>query len=129
MKKKIFSLVLLFVFLIPCFTLLTACGNLKSLNGKTLVFAKVEVDGTISKEDYENEYKLHSFVFDESEVTFSDGTNEDSYNYKVEKTKVYLKATTDTEYPSEAYAEIDGKYMVISQTVEGGVVKVYFKSK
>ena len=29
MKKKIFSIVLLFAFLIPCLTLLTACGKIK----------------------------------------------------------------------------------------------------
>ena len=57
MKKKIFSIVLLFAFLIPCLTLLTGCGKIKELDGKTLVFAKVEVEGSVSKEEYENLYR------------------------------------------------------------------------
>ncbi len=129
MKKKIFSIVLLFAFLIPCLTLLTACGKIKELNGKTLVFSKVQVEGSISKEEYENQYKGHSFVFKEETVTFTDGVNEDTYDYKLEKTKVYIKDTNDESYSTEPYAEISGEYMVVSQTIEGGVVKVYFKVK
>ena len=129
MKKKIFSIVLLFAFLIPCLTLLTACGKIKSLDGKTLVFAKVEVTGSISKGDYEDEYKKHTFVFSETEVDFSDGTNEDTFNYKLENGKLYTKSKTASDYPEDAFAEIDGKYMVVSLTAEGGVVKVYFKVK
>lgn len=129
MKKKIFSIVLLFAFLIPCLTLLTACGKIKELNGKTLVFAKVEVEGSVTKEEYENLYRGHSFEFTEETVTFSDGINEDTYDYVLDKTKVFIKDTNDTEYSEKPYAEISGEYMVVSQTVEGGVVKVYFKVK
>ena len=129
MKKKIFSIVLLFAFLLPCLTLLTACGKIKELNGKTLVFSKVHVEGSISKEEYENQYKGLSFVFTEDKVTFTDGVNEDTYDYKLENTKVYIKDTNDDTYSTEPYAEISGEYMVVSQTAEGGVVKVYFKVK
>jgi len=129
MKKKIFSIVLLFAFLIPCLTLLTGCGKIKELDGKTLVFAKVEVEGSVSKEEYENLYRGHSFDFTEETVTFSDGVNEDIYDYVLDKTKVFIKDSNDTEYSEKPYAEISGEYMVVSQTVEGGVVKVYFKVK
>ena len=129
MKKKIFSIVLLFAFLIPCLTLLTGCGKIKELSGKTLVFSKVVVEGSITKEEYENSYKGHSFEFSDETVTFSDGVNEDTYDYKFEKNKVYIKDTNDEAYSEKPYAEISGEYMVVSQTVEGGVVKVYFKVK
>jgi major membrane immunogen (membrane-anchored lipoprotein) len=129
MKKKIFSIVLLFAFLIPCLTLLTGCGKIKEISGKTLVFAKVEVEGSVSKEEYENLYKGHSFEFTEEKVTFTDGVNKDTYDYKFEKSKIYIKDTNDAEFEKEPYAEISGEYMVVSQTVEGGVVKAYFKVK
>ena len=129
MKKRIFSIVLLFAFLIPCFTLLTACGKLKDLTSKTLIFDKVEVEGSISKEEYENLYKGHSFKFTETQVTFSDGLNEETLDYKLEKTKLYIKDSSDESYPEKPYAEISGGNMVVSETVTGGVVKVYFKVK
>lgn len=129
MKKKIFSVLVAVMMIVPCL-LLSACGGLKSLDGKTLIFSKVEVTGAITKDKYENDYKLQSFEFSEDVVTFTDGTNDpDYYNYKLEGGKVYIKAETDDEYPEEPFAEIFGDYMVVSQTVEGGVVKVYYKQK
>lgn len=129
MKKRIFSIVLLFAFLIPCFTLLTGCGKIKDMTGKTLIFAKVEVEGSINKEEYENLYKGHSFKFTETQVTFSDGLNEETLDYKLENTKLYVKDSADDAYPETPYAEISGGNMVVSETVAGGVVKVYFKVK
>ena len=57
------------------------------------------------------------------------GSNFFDYDYKFEKSKIYIKDTNDTEFEKEPYAEISGEYMVVSQTVEGGVVKTYFKVK
>ena len=114
--------------LVPCL-MLTACGKIKTLSGETLVYAKVSVSKNLNKEDYKDEYKKLTFTFSEEEVVFNDGTNEDTYLYKFENGKVYIKADSDDQFPEEPYAEIDGKYMVISQTVSGGVVKVYFKVK
>ncbi len=128
MKKKIFSVLMLAVLLVPCL-LFVACGKLKSIENKTFVYSKVVVTGSLNKDDYKDEYKNHSFKFSESEVVFNDGTDEHTYDYKFENSKVYLKADSDTSFPDEAYAEIDGNYMVISQTKTGGVVKVYFKVK
>ena len=72
---------------------------------------------------------IRAFDFTEETVTFSDGVNEDTYDYVLDKTKVFIKDSNDTEYSEKPYAEISGEYMVVSQTVEGGVVKVYFKVK
>lgn len=129
MKKKIFSIALLFAFLIPCMVLFSACGKIKDLNEKTLVFAKVEVEGSVSEEDYVNLYKAHTFKFGEKQVEFTDGVNEDVYDYKLENSKLYVKDTLDETYPEDPLAEISGSYMILSQTVEGGVVKIYFKVK
>ena len=129
MKKRILSFALLFAFLIPCLALLTGCGKIKSLENKTLIYAKIQVEGSISKEEYENQYKTLSFVFTEDTITFTDGINEDTYDYKLEGSKLYIKDDSDAAYTETPYAEISGSYMVVSQTVEGGVVKVYFKVK
>ena len=94
-----------------------------------MIYAKIQVEGSISKEEYENQYKTLSFVFTEDTVTFTDGINEDTYDYKLEGSKLYIKDDSDAAYTETPYAEISGSYMVVSQTVEGGVVKVYFKVK
>ena len=129
MKKKIFSFVFLLIMVVPCFIIFTACGKLKDLKGKTMVFYKVEVVGAIDKTAYENTYKTLSFKFDEKEVTFSDGVNEDVYNYRFNNSKLYIKAANDDAYSTTPYAEISGSNMIISDSVDGGVIKVYFKVK
>lgn len=128
MKKKIFSIILMFAMLFPCL-MLAACGNHKGFVGKTLVYSKVEVEGSISKEYYETKYKNHSFEFDKETLIFSDGVYDYTYNYKIEKNELYIKAEDDVAFPTEYYAEISGKNIIVSQTVTGGVVKVYFKVK
>lgn len=128
MKKKFFSFFIVIVMLIPCL-MLAACGKLKSLEGETLVYSKVSVTGSISKSAYEEQYKNIKFVFTETEVYFYEGTIEsDIYDYKFEDGRLFIKAQTDEDFPDEAYAEVDGKYLVIAQTVDGGIVKVYFKT-
>ena len=128
MKNRITKILLAIVLLLPCAFLFTACGNLKSLNGKTLVFSKVEVTGTLVKKDYEDLYKTVSYEFDEKTLTYKDGDVEDSYDYKLENGKVYTRAEGD-EYPNEAFAEISGKYMVITVTTDAGIAKIYFEAK
>lgn len=128
MKKKIFSLSLLFLVLVPCMFLFTACGNLKSVKNKTLVFAKVEVTGTLIKEDYESQYQSSTFVFEESTVTYTIGSNKNTFDYKVEKGKVYLKYSGD-EFSETPFAELSGAYMVVTETYAEGTVKTYFKVK
>ena len=128
MKKKIFSVLIAIVILIPCL-MLTSCGKIKSLEGETLVYSKVSVTGSVSKSDYEDQYKNIKFVFTETEVYFYEGVTEtDIYDYKFEDGRLFIKAQTDEEYPENAYAEVDGKYLVVGQTVDGGVVKIYFKT-
>lgn len=129
MKKKIFSIVLLFAFLVPCVLFMAACGEIKSLDKKMFVFAKVEVDGSISKEDYENNSKTQYFKFSEEEVIFYNGVEETTYSYKYEDSKIYIKDVDDEVFPEDAFAEMSGNYMVVSQSTTGGVVKVYFKVK
>ena len=85
MKKKVLNFLLMIFMIVPCMFLFTACGELKSVKNKTLVFAKVEVTGTLIKEDYESQYQSITFDFDESIVTYTIGSNEDTYDYKVEK--------------------------------------------
>ncbi len=129
MKKRILNFVLFFVMIVPCVMLFSACGGMKSLNGKTFVYSKVEVEGSIDKTAYESNYLAISFKFEEEDVTFSDGARQDTYNYKYENKKLYLKASTDTDFPEDPYAEFSGDYMIVCETVEGGIVKVYFKVK
>lgn len=128
MKNKFVKCLLAIIMLLPCMLLFTACGEIKKLNGSTLVYSKVEVTGTLVKADYESEYKSISFVFDESTVTYKDGTEEATYDYKLEKGKLYLKDEGE-EYSDTAYAEISGKFMIVSESYDGGTVKVYFKVK
>ena len=128
MKKKVFSILVAVIMLIPCL-MLVACGKIKSLEGETLVYSKISVVGEISEDGYEEEYKNIKFVFSETEVIFYEGSKEtDTYDYKFEDGKLYIKAKTDENFPTDAYAETSGKYLMISQTVEGGVVKVYFET-
>lgn len=128
MKKKIFSLSLLFLVLVPCMFLFVACGEFKSINNKTFVYSKVEVTGSLKKEDYETQYQSISFVFDEDEVTYKSGSEEVKYDYKLEKGKIYLKYSGD-EYTDEYYAELSGSNMIVTETYETGTVKIYFKVK
>ena len=130
MKKKIFSLTLLLVLLFPCLFLFTACGELKTLSNKTLVFSKVEVTGDLNASDYELMYKNCKFTFSKDSVVCNDGTSDGPTNYfKVEDGKVYIRAEEDEEYSSIAYAELSGKYMIVTQTVGENTVKVYFAEK
>ena len=129
MKKKIFSIVLLFAFLVPCMFFLSACGKIESLDKKTFVFAKVEVEGSVSKEEHETSNKSKYFKFSEDEVVFFNGVDETTYSFKLENSKIYIKDVDDETFPEKEFAEMSGNYMVVSQTVDGGVVKVYFKVK
>ena len=128
MKNRITKFLLAIVLLLPCAFLFTACGNLKSLEGKTLVFSKVEVTGTLVKEDYEDLYKTMSYEFGEATLLCKDGTVEDTLEYKLEDGKVYTRLEGD-EYPNEAFAEVSGKYIVITITKDNGIAKIYFETK
>jgi len=129
MKKKIFSILFAVIMLVPCL-MLTGCGKIKELSGKTLIYAKVVVSESLNKDDYKDEYKNTTLTFTEDgKVIIDDGTDESTSLYKFENGKVYIKAETDEDYPEDAFAEIDGKYLVHSQTVSGGVIKIYFKVK
>ena len=105
----------------------TACGEIKSLSGKKLVFAKAEVTGSLVQEDVEYDYNTISFDFDKDTVTYFNGTEEDVYEYKVENNKLYLKYSNSDEY--SVFADISGKYLVITQTLDGGTATIYFKVK
>lgn len=126
--KKILKSILAFVLLLPCALLFTACGKLKSLEGKTFNYSKVEVTGSANKQEYENLYRGISFKFSKSTVVYVDVGVEDTYNYKYENAKVYLSSEGE-EFGTKPYAELSGEYMILSQSVEGGTVKIYFKLK
>ena len=126
--KKILKYVLTFAVLFPCIFLLTACGGTKKLANKTLVFSKIEVTGSLNKADYENEYKTISFNFDEETVKYVDGVIEDTYFYKIEDGKVYLRSDEE-EFSETPYAELSGKYMIVTDTYDEGSVKIYFEIK
>lgn len=128
MKKKVFNFLLMIFMIVPCMFLFTACGDLKSVKNKTLVFAKVEVTGTLIKEDYESQYQSSTFVFEESTVTYTIGSSKNTFDYKVEKGKVYLKYSGD-EFSETPFAELSGAYMVVTETYAEGTVKTYFKVK
>ena len=128
MKNKILKSFLVFAILLPCLILLSACGGTKNLKNKTLLFSKVEVTGSLNKDQYEEEYKNISFKFGEDTVTYIDGVIEDTYSYKVEDGKVYLKGE-DQEYSDEPYAELSGNFMIVTDTYDNGVVKIYFEIK
>lgn len=127
MKKKIFSILIAVIMLVPCL-MLAGCGKIKELSGKTLVYAKVVVSKSLNKDDYKDKYKNTTLTFTEDgEVVIDDGADESTSQYKFENGRLYIKPETDENYPEEPFAEVDGKYLVHSQTVAGGVVKVYFK--
>ena len=126
--KKIFKSILAIVLLIPCALLFTACGKMKSLEGKTFLYSKVEVTGSLNKEEYESLYRGIFFKFDKSTVVYTDAGVEDTYNYKFENSKVFI-ASEGEEFSSDPYAVISGDYMVLTQTKSNGSVKVYFKLK
>ena len=126
--KRIFKSVLTFAILLPCLFLLSACGGIKNLKNKTLVFSKVEVSGSLKAEDFENEYKTISFKFAEDKVTHVDGVVENDFTYKVENNKVFLKGS-DEDYSETPYAELSGDYMIVTETYDAGTVKIYFKVK
>lgn len=127
MKKKVLNIFLTIFLLIPCMLIFTACGEIKSLSGKKLVFAKAEVTGSLVQEDVEYDYNTISFDFDKDTVTYFNGTEEDVYEYKVENNKLYLKYSNSDEY--SVFADISGKYLVITQTLDGGTATIYFKVK
>lgn len=129
--KRVLKSFLAFMLVVPFMFLLTACGETKSLNGNKYVYSKVEVSGTLAIEDYESMYSsLCYYEFGEETVVSSDGEGENqTWNYKYENGKVYIKSTTAEEY-SDIYFEISGKYLIVTETVEDGqTFKVYFKQK
>lgn len=125
--KKILSYVLLVVVILPCMFLLTACGELKSLSGKTFVLSKVEVTGTLNKDQCFEEYKNMKFTFTDTEMTLVNGSSTDSWEYKLENKKVYQKVYG--KYRTEAFAKISGKYLVTTETRDGEVLTCYFSEK
>lgn len=127
--KKFFKSIFAILFIVPTLLIFTACGNSKSLDGNTYVFSKIEVTGTIVKEEAEKDYIYMSYSFDEDTVDFVDGSETDTYDYKFENKKVYIKAKTDTSFPDRAFGEISGKYFVKTLSLDDGDIKIYFKKK
>lgn len=127
MKNKFLKSLIMVFALMPCLFLFVACGNLKSLEDKTLVFAKVEVTGSLSADDLEAEYSSTTFVFGENTVEFS-GDSKVTYNYKLVDDVLYLKSLDVGDY-GDAYGKLSGKYLVITETYKGETVKIYFKEK
>ena len=128
MRKNIFKYLLAAFLILPCMMIFIACGELKSIEGKTFIYSKVEVTGSLSKEEYEKSYQNISFSFEESTVNYYDGVEEDSYEYKFENNKIYFK-DENGEFSSTHDAEISGDYMVVTETEDEGTVKIYFKMK
>lgn len=128
MKRKFKSLLMLMV-IIPFAFLLCACGGVKSLNGKTYVYNRIETTGTVKADDYVNEYKSLSLVFGESTVDYAGSGESATFDYKMENGKLYLKDSKQSDYPTNASAEISGKYLIITDIVSGGTIKVYLKVK
>lgn len=125
MKNKFLKIIIAVFMLIPCSLLFVACGKLTSVDGKLFVFSKVEVTGSLSVEEYENLYSSITLDFDEDTVLYN---NETTYNYKLEDGSIYLKGLENDEY-SNVFAKISGKYLVVTETYEGGIVKIYFETK
>ena len=126
--KKLLKSILAIVLLLPCALLFSACGKVKSLEGKTYSYSKIEITGSLNKEDYESLYRGISFKFDKTTVVHSDSGEEEIYNYKFDNGKVYI-ASEGEEFGTKAYAEISGDFMVLAQSYADGTVKVYFKVK
>lgn len=127
MKNKFLKSFIVAFTLIPCLLLFTACGKLESLEDKTLVFAKVEVTGSLSADVLEAEYSSTTFVFGENTVKFS-GDSKVTFNYKLVDGVLYLKDLNSEDY-GDAYGKLFGKYLVITETYKGETVKIYFKEK
>lgn len=126
--KKVLKLFLAIVVLIPCALLFVACGKMKGLEGKTFLYSKVEVTGSLNKADYEALYRGISFKFDKTTVVYTDVGVEDTYSYKYENGKVYI-AEDGEEFSNTPYAVLSGDYLVLTQSESAGTVKVYFKLK
>lgn len=128
--KRIFKSILAFVLIVPFAFLLVACGGNKNLNGKTYVFDHVEVTGTLLKDEYEDDFKSLIMIFSEAEVEYSNGVgNQDTYDYKIANGKLFIKDKLEDDFSEKAYAEVDGKYLIISETNNGGTAKIYLKVK
>ena len=126
--KKILKSILAIILLVPCALLFTACGKVNDLEGKTYSYSKIEVSGSLNKEEYESLYRGISFRFDKTTVVYSDSGSEETYNYKYENGKVYIASEGD-EFGTKPYAEISGEFMVLTQNHADGSVKVFFKLK
>lgn len=129
MKRK-FKSILMLVIIVPFMFLLTACGGVKSLSGKTYVYKRIETTGTVNAEDNVDDYKSLMLVFGESTVDYYTSANDyETYDYKLENGKLYLKGSSQSDYPTTAFAEVSGKYIITTDIVEGGTIKAYLKAK
>lgn len=128
--KKILKSILAFVLIVPFAFLLVACGEIKSLEGKTFVFSKVEVTGSLSKEELETDYALMTLTFGEETVDYTGDVDDEDATmyYKFENNKVYLKYNETDEY-DEVFVEVSGKYLVLTVTDDGQTAKIYLKQK
>lgn len=129
MKKKFKSLLMIAI-IVPFMFLLTACGGTKSMDGKTYVYNRIETTGTVNPADHENDYKGLSLVFGETTVDYYIGSGDfTTYDYKIEGGKIYLKDSKQNSYPTSAFAVVSGKYLIITDNVNGGTIEVFLKSK
>ena len=129
MRNRILKSLLAIVMILPCMMLFTACGKLKSLEGETFVFSKVEVTGTVDKQEVEEDYKLLSYEFTETTMIYKDGSEEpNSCDYKFENGKLFIKAEGD-EFSNTPFAVASGKFLVVTEERDGGTAKIYFKIK
>lgn len=128
--KRFLKSVLVCVLIVPMVVMLAACGGTKTLDGRTYVFSKVEVDGTVVKEDVETSYIYTSFSFEDGVLSLVDGTAEAiTFDYKVENNRIYTKSSSSTEYSSTSFAEVSGKYLIVTEKTDEGTAKIYFKKK
>lgn len=128
--KRFLKSVLVCVLIVPMVVLFAACGGTKTLDGRTYVFSKVEVDGTVVKDDVETSYIYTSFSFEDGVLSYVDGTAEAiTFDYKVENNRVYTKSSSSTEYSSTSFAEVSGKYLIVTEKTDEGTAKIYFKKK
>lgn len=127
--KKLLKSIFAFILIVPFVIMLTACGSSDTLDGKTYVFDRVEVTGTLVKEDCESDYIYMSFSFEDGVLNYVDGTETDTFDYKLSEGKIYTKSSSDEDYSESYFAEISGKYLVITETYNGGTVKAYFKKR
>lgn len=128
--KRFLKSVLVCVLIVPMVVMLAACGGTKTLDGRTYVFSKVEVDGTVVKEDVETSYIYTSFSFEDGVLSLVDGTAEAiTFDYKVENNRIYTKSSSSKEYSSTSFAEVSGKYLIVTEKTDEGTAKIYFKKK